>query len=66
MTNSLRTKIAEKKQIGLKIHQKSKQYRIKQTLQKEKKSTYIRIKKYRNYLHYYSNQLEIHKNHGKY
>ena len=50
MTNSLRTKIAEKKQIGLKIHQKSKQYRIKQTLQKEKKSTYIRIKKYINYL----------------
>ena len=50
MTNSLRTKIAGKKQIGLKIHQKSKQYRIKQTLQKEKKSTYIRIKKYRNYL----------------
>ena len=44
MTNSLRTKITEKKP-GLKIHEIPRQYRTKQTLQKEKKSTYIRIKK---------------------
>ena len=50
MTNSLRTKITEKK-TGLKIpDEKPRQYRTKQTLQNEKKSTYIRIKKYRNYI----------------
>ena len=50
MTNSLRTKITEKNKLGFKSIKKSRQYRIKQTLQKEKKSTSIQIKKYRNYL----------------
>ena len=56
MTNSLRTKITGKNVLGFKsitnldIIELNRHYRIKQTLEKEKKSTYIRIKKYRNYL----------------
>ena len=54
--------------MGLKIPQKSGQYRIKQTLQNENKSTYIFIYIYistyiliSTEIIYYSNHLEIHK-----
>ena len=54
MTNSLSTKLTEKNKLGLKSMKKPRYYRIKQTLQKENKSTYVLIKKYRNYLLYQS------------
>ena len=44
--NSCMTNTLALLQIGLKIHQNPRHYRIKQTLQKKKKSTYIRIKKH--------------------